>query len=382
MQQEKLTEAPFNSRMVSIWASRLAAAVLVLAGPVLFVYGRSDIGPWSSIRENLLWSVPWAFFASAAAGYAVVKGLLGKTPALPRTLLAILCVFVALPILFGIFLPLLFGLGVACNVWAAAVILPLMTAPAAALQVFILRSRTSRPVIEFFAYLAVSCGAILLGAAFVPGARCGDLPNYQIDMFQSWPILFATIPLAILAMREAAPVSAGRLILAAALALSPLYLTKAALDLHRTGNWNAALWPANVWTDFIGAHERNALFKKVTTIYPGVPVRIGEHWYQFQNIGFQNPMRGNERRPDRINAIQLDIPADDLDLRDLIITGQHIQLNIGTLHPGQSVTDSPSTVQTAFTDLTISVVLPRGREIDREDVRRKLLRFMQNAQVR
>jgi hypothetical protein len=240
----------------------------------------------------------------------------------------------------------------------------------------------SKSVIEFLAYLAVPCGAILLSAAFVTDSRCGGLPQYQIGMFQSWPILFATMPLVLLAMREAAPTSAGRVILAAAMALAPLYVTKAALDFHRTGNWIAALWPARVWTEFIGAQERNALFKKVATIYPGVPAQIGEHWYQFQRIKFQNPMWGSERRPDRITAIQLSIPADDLDLRDLIIIGQEIQLNIGTLGRREPFAGSPSTVQATFADLTITVILPRGREFDHEDVRRKLVRFMQNARVK
>jgi hypothetical protein len=257
-----------------------------------------------------------------------------------------------------------------------------MTAPAAALQTVILRTSTSKSVSEFFAYLAVSAGAIVLGAAFVTGSQCGGLPQHPNAMFESWPILFATMPLVLLAMREAAPASAGRLILAAALVLAPLYATKAVLDFHRTGNWTAALWPATVWTDFIGSEERYALFRKVATIYPGVPVQIGEHWYQFRRLKFQNPMWGRERRPDRITAIQLSLPADDLDLRDLAIIDDEIQLNIGTRGRGEPFAGSPSTVQAIFADLTITVFLPRGRQFDHEDVRRKIVRFMQGAQVK
>lgn len=368
--------------MASIWTSRVAAAALVLAGPALLVYGRSDLGPWSSLADNLLWSVPWAFFALAAAGYAAAKGLLGEAPSLPRTLIAILSALVVAPGLPAIFWPILFGLGEACNVWGTTVFLTLMTAPAAALQTVILRTSTSKSVTEFFAYLAVSAGAIVLGAAFVTGSQCGGLPQYPNAMFESWPILFATMPLVLLAMREAGQASAGRLILAAVMALAPLYVTKAVLDFHQTGNWTAALWPATVWTDFIGSEERYALFRKVATIYPGVPAQIGEHWYQFRRLKFQNPIWGNERRPDRITAIQLSVPADDLDLRDLIIIDDEIQLNIGTRRRGEPFAGSPSTVQAKFADLTITVILPQGRQFDHEDVRRKIVRFMQGAQVK
>jgi hypothetical protein len=71
------------------------------------------------------------------------------------------------------------------------------------------------------------------------------------------------------------------------------------------------------------------------------------------------------------------------------ITSDHVQLDIATPslpfgHGGNSPEDlerGGTFVAIADRDLIVSVVAPRNRDIDRTEVRRKLIRFIRNARV-
>lgn len=366
--------------MTSLWISRTAAATAVLTGPLLLVYGRSDLGPWSHFAERLLWSVPFSFFGFAVAGYVLAKGLLGESRSVARTSAVAAGCVVVVSVTPLLAFPLLFGLGEACNLWLSLVVLTILLAPAAAFQRLLPAYRTNA-WIEFLACLIAGVGASLIGSLIVAPSSCGSIGDYKSYLMDGWPMLFATLPLVVLAVREADAVPIRLPVLAFILAALPPYAAKTIIDYQKAKSWTAILWPQEVWSDFISTAERNAEFQRVNRILPGVPARIGEHWYRFQRMGLQNPMMGNQRRFDRINAIQLDIPADDLDLWEKPILERWFQLNIGR-RTGEPRPDDNSTITVSFADLSIQVVVPRGRTIDREEVRRKITRFMENAQVK
>src|SRR5262249_17966985 len=150
-------------------------------------------------------------------------------------------------------------------------------------------------------------------------------------IFQAWPVLLALAPFVALAAAGATAVPLRRLAFGCVVAAIPIYAGMTAL--HAGDGAAAALWPVRVWTDFIGTSERLALIRTVTTVRPGIPVRIGEHWYRFEHPGTQNAWPVNIRRPDRIAYLQLDIPAEDADLSELRNVGDRIQVNFLSTAP-------------------------------------------------
>ena len=99
----------------------------------------------------------------------------------------------------------------------------------------------------------------------------------------------------------------------------------------------------------------------------------------------KTPISSRVRRPDRITFLQLDLPADDLDLPDMRITDDHVQLNISTASDGRPSAEElergGTYVAIADGDLIVYVVAPRNRDFDRAEVREKLRRFIRNARA-
>lgn len=128
----------------------------------------------------------------------------------------------------------------------------------------------------------------------------------------------------------------------------------------------------------------------MTTIRPGIPARIGEYWYRFERPRVLNawPPPSRVRRPDRITFLQLDIPADDLDLAEMRITSDYVEIDIETASMFGGNRRSPEDMERGGTyvalsdrDLLVYTLVPRNRDIDRTEARRKLRRFIQNARV-
>lgn len=191
-------------------------------------------------------------------------------------------------------------------------------------------------------------------------------------------------------MVGATAVPLWRLASACVLATIPIYFGMTILDIKDGRGAEAALWPARVWSDFISVDDYLALVKAVTTIRPGVPVRIGEDWYRFERPRVLNawPPPSRVRRPDSITSLQLDIPADDLDLPEMRINSDYVEIDIETRLMFGHGKRSPEDMEIGGTyvaisdrDLLVYVVVPHNRDIDRTEVRTKLRRFIQNARV-
>jgi len=371
-----------------IWVSRVLAAVTVIIGPALLVFGRSDLGPWTPWSETVLLSVPFAFHAFAAFGYVVATGVTrSDASALRTTIAAIGCLLIPF-VTFALSLPLLFGLGESDsgNDLAAGIGCGVLALPTAAFQVLVTRRRIAVSILEFLSHPGTTGGAVLVGWFL---SQPSGHPIAE-RIFAGWPILLALTPFVALAVVGATAVPLRRLASACVLAAIPIYFGMTILDIKDGRGAEAVLWPARVWRDFINVDEHLALIRAVTTIHPGVPVRIGEYWYRFEHPSIENawPPPSNVRRPDRIVFLQLDIPADDLDLPEMRITGDHVQLNIATASlPFGDSTRSPEVLERggyvaiADRDLIVHVVAPRNRDIDRTAVREKLRRFIRNARV-
>jgi hypothetical protein len=368
-----------------IWVSRVLAAVTVIIGPAVLVYGRSDLGPWTPWSENVLLSVPFAFHAFAAFCYVVATGLTrADASTLRTTIAAVGCLLIPFATL-ALSLPLLFAIGESSNDPAVAIVCAVLALPTATFQVLVTRRRIAVSIVEFLSHPFATGGAVLVSGVL-------SLPPEQgiaDRIFQAWPILLALAPFVALAVVGASAVPLRRLALACVVAAIPIYAAMTILDIKSGRGVEAALWPARVWSDFISDSEHFALVRAVTTIRPNVPVRIGEHWYRFERPGIPYAWPGDVRRPDRIVFVQLDIPADDLDLPEMRITGDHVQLNIATPslsfgnsgQPPEELERSGTFVAIADRDLIVYIVAPRNRDIDRSEVREKLRRFIRNARV-
>jgi hypothetical protein len=371
-----------------IWASRVLAAVTVIIGPALLVFGRSDLGPWTPWSETVLLSVPFAFHAFAAFGYVVATGVTRADASVLRaTVAAIGCLLIPF-VTFALSLPLLFALGESGsgNNLAAGIAFGVLALPTAAFQVLVTPRKIAVSILAFLSHPGTTGGAVLVSwfRSQPPGEPIAE------RIFAGWPILLVLTPFVALAVVGASAVPLRRLASACVLAAIPIYFGMTILDIKDGRGAEAALWPARVWRDFISVDQHLALIKAVTTIHPGVPVRIGEYWYRFEHPGVENawPPPSSVRRPDRIIFLQLDIPADDLDLPEMRITGDHVQLNIamaslpfgnGTRSPGEL--ERGGYVALADRDLIVYVVAPRNRDIDRTEVREKLRRFIRNARA-
>jgi hypothetical protein len=369
-----------------IWISRVLAAVAVIIGPALLVYGRSDLGPWTPWSENVLLSVPFAFQAFAAFGYVAATGVTrADASTLRTTIAAVGCLLIPF-VTLALSLPLLFAVGESGSDLAVGMYCGLLALPTATFQVLVTRRRIAVSTLEFLLHPCATAGAFLVswGLSQPPGDRIAD------RIFEGWPILLALAPFVALAILGATAVPLRRLAWACVLAATPIYSGMTILDIKHGRDAEAALWPARVWSDFISVGEHLALVKAVTTIHPGVPVRIGEHWYRFEQPGVQNawPPPSKARRPDRIVFLQLNIPADDLDLSEMQITSGHVQLNIDTTASPFGSSRSPEELERTGTyvaiadhDLIVYIVVPRNRDIDHTEIRRKLRRFIRNARV-
>jgi hypothetical protein len=362
-----------------LWVSRVLAAVIVLIGPVLLVYARSDLGLWSSWAESIFLFVPFAFHAFAAFGYVLAAGVTRADASAVRTAIAAVGCLIIPFAMFVLSLPML-AVGTQLAIGVTFVILAL---PTAAFQVLVMGRRRPFATLEFLSHPCATGGAFLVGLILSLPLQYGHAER----IFQSWPILLALTPFVALAVAGATAAPLRRLAFACIAAATPVYAGMTVLDARDGHGAEAALWPVRVWTDFISASERLALFKTVTRIRAGVPVRIGEHWYRFERPGIHYSHTANVRRPDRIASVQLDIPAADLDLPEMRISRDHIQLNISTA-PWPSFRGRPEEterggrdVAIADRDLSVYVVAPLGRDVDRAEVRRKLTRFIQNARV-
>ena len=104
-----------------LWFTRLAAAIVVIAGPTLLLYVAADIySRYPLGREG--WPFPLNFQLAAACGYALAIGLVSAQYGALRTLVAVIgCIVV--PIFTAIVtIPLMFGLtagGPPTWAWAA-----------------------------------------------------------------------------------------------------------------------------------------------------------------------------------------------------------------------------------------------------------------------
>jgi hypothetical protein len=124
---------------MNLWLTRLAAAIVVIAGPALLLYAAADIySRYPLGREG--WPFPLSFQLAAAYGYALAIGLVSAQYGIPRTLVAAIgCIIV--PILTAIVtMPLMFGLTDArppASAWVAW--MALFALPTALWQVLVLR---------------------------------------------------------------------------------------------------------------------------------------------------------------------------------------------------------------------------------------------------
>jgi hypothetical protein len=276
-------------------------------------------------------------------------------------------------------IPLMFGLTAGGPpTWAWAAWMALFAVPTALWQVLVLRDRHNARLLQIAAHLTLAGGVFLI---------TDWLFSRDQRFLSTWPALLAVLPFIALAMRGAVPQAAWRPAVALLLALLPIYAAKTMIDARSETMARAAMWPLRVYSDYISPTERNALVKKVTTIRPGIPIRIGERWYRFERIGLQNPRPDPARRPDRISWLQLDIPAEDLDLREIAYR-EHVQLNIVVDSDNEitrkmiaSIEKNPLYVKLREGDLHIYVVVRRDSPADHNIVREKIRRFIRAARV-
>jgi hypothetical protein len=369
-----------------IWVSRILAAITVIIGPALLVYGRSDLGPWTPWSESVLLSIPFAFQAFAAFGYVVATGVTRADASTRRMAIAAAgCLLIPFVTLW-LSLPLLFAVGENGNDLAAGISYGVLALPTAAFQVLVTRRRIAVSILEFLSHPCTTGGAFLVSWVL---SRSLEEPIAD-RIFEEWPILLALTPFVALAIVGATAVPLSRLAWACVLAAIPIYSGMTILDIKDGRGAEAALWPVRVWSDFISTSDYLAQAKAVTTIRPGVPVRIGEYWYRFERPRVLNawPPPSRVRRPDGITFLQLDIPADDLDLPEMRITSDHVEIDIETPSMFGDSRRSPEDLERGGTyvavsdrDLLVYILVPHDRDIDRTEVRRKLRRFIQNARV-
>ena len=373
-----------------VWFSRILAAFSVVVGPAMLVYARSDIGPWTPGLKSVLLSVPWAFHAFAAFGYVAASGLTRTDISTQRTAVAAVgCLLIPFATLAPL-APLAMAVtdfGIEGNYLILGIGFSVLALPTAVFQVLVTGRRTAVAILEILSHQSAMGGVILINGILSrpPVDAIGD------RVFVEWPILLALTPFVAMAFVGATAVPLRRLTSACVLVAFPIYLYMSIFEVQDGDGAKAPLWPTRVWSDFLSTKEWLAIRMKATAIQPNVPVRIGEHWYRFERPGVQNAMTSNVRRPDRIAFLQLDIPADDLDLPNMPIRDHRlVQLHIAAKStPSSEMTQrSPEELErfgdhvaVADRDLVVYVVVPRDRAIDRTEVREKLRRFIRNARV-
>lgn len=361
--------------------TRLVALVILVTGPALVLLADSDRGPWDGglFVYSLVPGFPLvALFCSALAfGLALPTTSIARqiAVALGAPAVLLICGFAALPILYGLGESSEFCSGPHSSIILAALILP-----AAAFQVWHLPVRDHR-LWQFLALVTTSTG--MLFAALAQQDICTTSPQVPARIWEHWPAILALIPAALLASKTAMPAAPSRMAALLLVAILPFYGIKAYYDLSQRGVGQALAWPVRVWQEFVGWPERDALIEKATVFRPGIPIRIGQHWYQFGKVGLWNAHPLPVRKPDRVGSVQVDVPADDVGLSGIAVRDGWVQLHIAVARDANSPDqlDDGSYLRLSDEDLLVSVLVPRGRTLDRNAAQSELRRFIRAARV-
>jgi hypothetical protein len=353
--------------------SALAAAAVVFAAPALLLYAHSDVGGWSGFLERLITSAPVAFSAAAFA-YVVILGVTGNECWLRVAVAGLLCL--CLP--FGtVYLAqgLLFGLGESdAGPIIYGIVVAVLSLPTAIAHVAVLSKRKWR-ILEFLAYPATA----ILALAIPPVGQS----SWFVDatLFALWPKTFAATPFALLAAFTAAGASLRPIALAGVIALVPLYALKAAIDWQGGHGWRAAIWPARVQTEFIGAQDRFAATNQAyRAIAAGEPVCIGAHRYRFKSAKNMGQGPSTLRTPGCLTFVHIDVSAEALDIA--AVANGDVRVIIGVSRSPQQRATNPLAINEG--DLIVSMLLPRGssaRSEQHELLRDKLRQYIRSAQL-
>ncbi len=190
-----------------IWASRIIAAFTVIVGPALLLFGRSDLGPWTSRPEEILLSIPFGFQAFAAFGYVVATGVTRADTSIPRTIIAALGCLIIPFVTLEMSLGLLFAVGEFGSDVVAYMAFGVLALPTAAFQVLSTGRGAAIGSLEVLAHLCAAVGSLLISR--VLSLKLGDYVAGRI--LGDWPILLALAPFVALAMMGAAVVPLRRL---------------------------------------------------------------------------------------------------------------------------------------------------------------------------
>ena len=203
-----------------IWVSRVLAAVTVIVGPALLVFGRSDLGRGRRGRRPS--SCPFrSHFTplrpSVMSCYGVTRA---DASALRATVAAIGCLLIPF-VTFALSLPLLFALGESGsgNNLAAGIGFGVLALPTAAFQVLVTRRKIAVSILEFLSHPGTTGGAVLVSwfLSQPPGEPTAE------RIFAGWPILLVLTPFVALAVVGASAVPLRRLASACVLAAIPIY---------------------------------------------------------------------------------------------------------------------------------------------------------------
>lgn len=368
-----------------IWLSPILAGASVIAGPVFSVFYRSDLGQWSGADAVL--ASAFAFHPIAAFGYVVASSASrADTSALRTTIAAAGCLFILLvttPIWAAMGLAIT-DFGLARNHFAIAIIFGVLAVPTALFQVLAMGRGIALATLEFLAHLIAAGGPFLVRWLLSQPTE-GTMGE---RLFEEWPDLLALTPFVALAVARATSVPLRQLCYAPMIAAAPIYVGIALSDFIGGSGLKSMVWPARVWSEFTNTKERADLIAAVATIRPGVPARIGHHWYQFERPGIQTnwPRTANVRRPDRIVYVQLPVRADDVGLPEMqTAEDPYVLLNIRVASPVRPSPDDLESrgeqVAIAVLDLVVDVGTRGHSNVERAKVREKLRRFMEDARV-
>jgi hypothetical protein len=260
--------------------------------------------PWPF---RFLHALPWLFYVAAIVSFTaamiVARPALGFLRSTLAAVVAVAMVVLALALSF----PLLFGISEQSSHQTVSLlfVVCLTLLPAAIAHHVILR--TGAPAIaELPAHVAAMTGPILILGIFAP--------EKQTQLYGAWPAIVAAVPLAVVAVAYAdRSFLLGRAAIAALISIAPLYLVKAWSD-GAAGRGNPFAWPARIVHEFMPPKERNELIRRIIHPPRGMPARIGNQWYKFDGAGFQQPHPNLVAVPDRIQSLQLHVPAVELDV--------------------------------------------------------------------
>src|SRR5262249_42645348 len=244
-----------------IWVSRALAAAIVLIGPALLAFARSDLGPWSSRPEQIFLAAPFALQAFGAFGYVVAAVVTRADVSATRTVIAAMGCLLIPYATMALASPLLAFLSVQGTKLALAAALAVLALPTAVFQVLTMGRKRPLAKLEFLSHPYATSGPFLFDS-MLPLLEHGGGER----IFQAWPVLLALAPFVALAAAGATAVPLRRLAFGCVVAAIPIYAGMTAL--HAGDGAAAALWPVRVWTDFIGTSERLALIRTVTTVRP------------------------------------------------------------------------------------------------------------------